>query len=175
MRASFLLSIMFWVSLLFTPAFAQTPDAGASDESASTSTELPDPLTPDAARALVSQLSDEDVRALLLERLDLVAKEQEAKADSGEQVGIFTFLSQSIIGIGNNFSVAVQRLPNLFSGLQKGVANFLDGRGFGGGLQFVGLILAAVLAGLAACLSSKYLRQTSGLRIGGSGSSLVSI
>ena len=31
---------------------------------------LPDPLTPEAARALVAGLSDEDVRHLLLERLD---------------------------------------------------------------------------------------------------------
>ncbi len=93
MRASFLLSIMLWVSLLFTPAFAQTLGAGAADVSASTSTNLPDPLTQDAARALVAELSDEEVRALLLERLDLVAKEQEEKATSDDQVGIFKFLS----------------------------------------------------------------------------------
>ncbi len=150
MRASFLLNIMLWVSLLFTPAFAQTPGVGPSDESASTSIKLPDPLTQDAARALVAELSDEDVRALLLERLDLVAKEQEAKATSDDQVGIFNFLSQSVVGIGNNFSIAVQRLPDLFSGLQRAVNNFLNGRGLGGALQFVGLVLAAVLAGLAA-------------------------
>ncbi len=150
MRASFLLNIMLWVSLLFTPAFAQTPGVGPSDESASTSIKLPDPLTQDAARALVAELSDEDVRALLLERLDLVAREQEAKATSDDQVGIFNFLSQSVVGIGNNFSIAVQRLPDLFSGLQRAVNNFLNGRGLGGALQFVGLVLAAVLAGLAA-------------------------
>ena len=150
MRASILLNIMLWVSLLVNPAFAQTPVVGASGESASTSTELPDPLTPDAARALVSKLSDEDVRALLLERLDLVAKEQEAKAKTGDQAGIIDLVSQSIMGIGNNFIGAVQRLPNLFANVQRGVVNFLDGRGFVGALLFIGLILAAVLAGLAA-------------------------
>jgi small-conductance mechanosensitive channel len=150
MRASFLLSLIFWLILSLTPTFAQTLDAGATEESASASTKLPDPLTPDAARALVSKLSDEDVRALLLERLDLVAKEQEAKAESGDQVGVFKFLSQSIVGIGNNFFIAVRRLPELFGGLQKGVNSFLDGRGLGGTLQFVGLILVAVLAGQAA-------------------------
>ena len=150
MRAPFLLSLMLWVSLLFTPVFAQTLDAGVSGGSASTITELPDPLTTDAARALVSELSDEDVRALLLERLDLVAKEQEEKTKAGDQVGFFGFLSQSIVGIGNNFIVAVQGLPGLLGGIQKGVNNFLNGRGLGGALQFVGLILAAVLAGLAA-------------------------
>ncbi len=150
MRVSFLLSIMLWVSLLFTPAFAQTPGAGASDESASISTKLPDPLTPEAARALVSQLSDEDVRALLLERLDLVAKEQEAKAESEDQAGTIGFLSQSFVGIGNNIVEAVQRLPHSFAGVQAGVVSFLDGRGLGGALKFIGLILAAVLAGLAA-------------------------
>ncbi len=93
MRASILLNIMLWVSLLFTPAFGQTLDAGTSDKSVSTSTKLPDPLTQDAARALVAELSDEDVRALLLERLDLVAKEQEEKATSDDQVGIFKFWS----------------------------------------------------------------------------------
>jgi len=46
--------------------------------------------------------------------------------------------------------MAIHRLPELFGGLQKGVNNFLDGRGFGGGLQFAGLIIAAVVAGLAA-------------------------
>ena len=150
MRAVILLSIMLWLSLLFAPAFAQTPDAGASSESTSASIKLPDPLTPDAARALVSELSDEDVRALLLERLDLVAKEQAAKAKPGDQVGTIGFLSQSVIGIGSNFLIAIQRLPDAFAGVQTGVGNFLNGRGFGGALQFVGLILAAVLAGLAA-------------------------
>jgi hypothetical protein len=150
MRASFLLSIIFWLILSVTPPLAQTLDAGATGESPSASTELPDPLTEDAARALVSKLSDEEVRALLLERLDLVAKEQQAKAKSDDQMGIVGFLSQSIIGIGNNFFVAVQRLPDLFGGVRRGVDTFLAGRGLGGALQFVGLIIAAILAGLAA-------------------------
>ena len=171
MRASILISIMLWLGLLFAPALAQTPDAGASGESTSAGTELPDPLTPDAARALVSGLSDEEVRALLLERLDLVAREQEAQTKAGDQVGFFGFLSQSIVGIGNNFVLAVQRLPVLFAGVQTGVSNFLNGRGLGGALQFLGLILAAVLAGLAAewlanRAAEKWRPKTSGSRPG---------
>jgi small-conductance mechanosensitive channel len=169
MRTSFLLSIFICLNLLIVPAFAQTPDANASDESPSTSTELPDPLTPDAARALVSKLSDEDVRALLLERLDLVAKEQEAKAESEDQVGTIGFLSQSFVGIGNNIVKAVQRLPHSFAGVQAGVVSFLDGRGLGGALLFIGLILAAVAAGLAAewlvnRAAERWRAQTSGLQ-----------
>ncbi len=41
-------------------------------------------------------------------------------------------------------------MPDLFGGLQRAIDNFLNGRGLGGALQFVGLILAAVVAGLAA-------------------------
>jgi hypothetical protein len=61
------------LSLLFVSP-VQAQDDAATDSSAKV--ELPNPLTPEAIDALVSRLSDEQVRTMLLERLDAVAAEQ---------------------------------------------------------------------------------------------------
>lgn len=70
-RISALLALI--LPLLFvSPVHAQ--DDAAADAPAKV--ELPSPLTPEAIDALVSRLSDEQVRTMLLERLDAVAAEQ---------------------------------------------------------------------------------------------------
>ena len=50
--------------------------ATGSDTKAEASVKLPEPLSEEAARDLLSKLSDTEVRQLLLERLDAVAKER---------------------------------------------------------------------------------------------------
>jgi moderate conductance mechanosensitive channel len=70
----FLLALVVFGNLAAS-AMAQTfPDAGGSEEAVPAEVTLPDPLTPEAIRELVSALSDNQVRALLLERLDAVAE-----------------------------------------------------------------------------------------------------
>lgn len=62
---------MILASAFAMPASAQLPVTPQAP--AETAVELPDPLTPEAVNALVARLSDDEVRALLLQRLDAVA------------------------------------------------------------------------------------------------------
>ena len=73
-----MLQKMTWgaIALLLCLSFA--PTAYAQSEVGSTVVEVPNELTPEIARDLVAELSDEQVRGLLLERLDAVAAAQSA-------------------------------------------------------------------------------------------------
>ena len=61
------------------PAFAQSKSSKAKPDA----TALPEPLTHDSVRELVSRLSDEDVRKLLIDQLDRSAAPAKAKGDKG--------------------------------------------------------------------------------------------
>lgn len=125
------------------PASAQTGVNLTSNEPANPEITLPDPLTPEAVRELVSRLSDAEVRQLLLERLDAVAADQ-AK-DEQTAGNLLAFLSESVVGVYEAVADAVIRVPQLGSGMQKGFSNFLDRVGWGGLFALLGT-LAAILA-----------------------------
>lgn len=57
---------------------------------------LPENLTPDEVRSLLSRLSDAEVRALLLQQLDKVATEEEAAADQKAFVASYSEVLQQI-------------------------------------------------------------------------------
>ena len=65
------------VGLGASPAFAQSK----SGKPKAAATALPEPLTHDSIRELVSRLSDEDVRKLLIDQLDRSAAPSKAKGD----------------------------------------------------------------------------------------------
>jgi len=84
---SLILSLATW--LLVGSAFAQTLP-GTSKESAAAPVELDDPTSKAMVRDMVSQLSDDSVRALLIQRLDAVAEANEQSAESqASAFGIF--------------------------------------------------------------------------------------
>ena len=126
------------------PTSAQVLPADSSQTAVAPS--LPNPLTQESVRGLVSQLSDQEVRQLLLERLDAVANSAKVAAENDQSA--IEFLSSSIVGIGGSVITAVERFPNLVGGLQTGFTNFLDGRGVSGFLWFVGLFIVAFGIGL---------------------------
>jgi moderate conductance mechanosensitive channel len=150
MHGSFLPTLLAWLCLISVPALAQTIPFKAPHKAASSTTALPDPLTAETARDLVAKMNDDEVRALLLERLDIVAKQEEAKADTPSQSNPLETFFATAADIGDDFSTAVKRLPRLAGGLTTGASNFLHGRGFGGAIQFILFLLLSVLAGLAA-------------------------
>ena len=63
--------------------FAQFVPATGTSSTGKAKVTLPDPLTPEAVRGLVSKLSDQQVRELLLERLDAVARGEAETKSSG--------------------------------------------------------------------------------------------
>ena len=106
---------------------------------------LPDPLTPEAIRELVSTLSDEEVRSLLLERLDAVA-EQNARPD--ESAGLAVFIERAITGAGLSIYTAVERVPTLWTSQRQSFVNFHERLGWTGIGKLVGILLFAIAIGL---------------------------
>ncbi len=142
--------IVIFIALGLAPANAQfVPSTGSKTGSDTTKVSLPDPLTPTAVREMVSKLSDEQVRSLLLERLDAVAQREQAKNSDNKTsfAGLLGFWANSL---GNNFVVAVTRIPRIWDGLKVATGNFVKKHGPLGILQLLGLIIGAVSAGLVA-------------------------
>ena len=134
------------LAVLWTaPGFAQTALLDG-EEAEADAVVLPDPLTPEAVRELVSRLSDAEVRQLLLERLDAVASESAEDAQASRS---FTaFLSENLYGVWLSVRGAVVSVPNLAGGVWTGLSNFAAPRGPAGMAEWVGILLAAIAAGL---------------------------
>lgn len=120
---------------------ALTPSSGTADVTA-----LPDPLTEEAIRGLVARLSDQEVRTLLLDRLDATAKE-ESEAESRSAV---VLLSESVTETSASIEESLRRGPDVLAGLSQGFGNFFAPRGWDGVGRLVGLTLLGILIGLMA-------------------------
>ena len=72
------LGLLALLTIVLMPLVASAQFSAAADDTSAVT--LPDPLTPEAVRELVSRLSDDQVRQLLLERLDAVAAGHRADA-----------------------------------------------------------------------------------------------
>ena len=136
---------------LFLMVFAAAPAAAQSllpaGEETAEPAALPDPLTPEAVRELVSRLSDAEVRSLLLQRLDAVASENLADDESSRP---FTaFLADNLTGVWKSVRSAVVALPNVPGGVATGFENFIAPRGTAGMVEWLGILLAAIAVGLA--------------------------
>jgi small-conductance mechanosensitive channel len=124
-----IVSPILWLVLLFSaaaPLPAQIPGMGTGGSAAPVQTlpALPDPLTPEAVQALVARMSDDDVRAMLLERLDAVAQEQiETAAPRG------TLDTIVMLWDGFRFSVldAVMKVPTLIAREGEAIRSFVNG------------------------------------------------
>jgi small-conductance mechanosensitive channel len=104
-------------------------------------------LTPETVRDMVSRLSDQEVRDLLLQRLDAVAKENGA---ADESVSVITLLPAAAAGIGSAVVEAVIRLPTVFDGMGRSFHGFTAERELQDILRLLGVLAAAILIGLAA-------------------------
>ena len=119
----------------------------AGDEEAATSVPADQDLTPEAVNEMVSRLSDQEVRDLLLERLNAVAEENGADMEEGS---IVTFLPTAAAGVGSAVAEAVLRIPMLWDGQIRSFRNFMAEREFQDLTRLIGTLLLAILIGLAA-------------------------
>lgn len=140
--------LCFYLTIgLSNTASAQSLPISTLSEDADIPTALEDPTSKEAVRALVSTLSDDSVRALLIERLDAVAEKN--SSDTAESTGIIE-LSREIVGSYlSNFKRAVLAAPTLseiFSKAALGASNS-NPDGFG---KLLLILLAAVIVGVLA-------------------------
>ena len=100
--------------------------------------------SPEAVRELVSRLSDNEVRSLLLERLDAVATEQ-AVSESDNDFNLFTLITTSI---PISVHAAVSLVPSTISGQREIVQLFIASLGPNGLIKIFLAFLIAICAGL---------------------------
>jgi moderate conductance mechanosensitive channel len=129
------------------PAQAQMQAVTGSTGTTEATVELPDPLTPEAVQALVSHMSDEQVRDLLLDQLDAQAK---AQAVAAPTVSILTRIERTWTAFYTPIVSAIIGLPTLFSKEGMAIANFSNSFGGTGLLILFGYIALAIVAGLVA-------------------------
>ncbi|WP_340110372.1 mechanosensitive ion channel family protein [Pikeienuella sp. HZG-20] len=145
MRAvlSFMLFLVALAPLLggAAPAAAQTGEAPAP-------VTLPEPLTPDAVNALVSRLSDEQVRAMLIQQLDRISQTESAQSGGAELVGIDNFLGDAAGRSLDALERAVRTAPQVLTLEAKALTGYVGGLGAAGALIFAALFLAAIGVGL---------------------------
>jgi hypothetical protein len=121
---------------------------------------LPEPLTKEAVRDMLSTLSDQQVRDLLLQRLDAVA-EQKA-ADNAANQSTLVFLADAILDIGTSINSAVGGLPDISAKAREGIAWLSATYGFAGLVLIAFKAAASIAIGLIAALGFGHL--TSNLR-----------
>jgi small-conductance mechanosensitive channel len=131
---------------------AATPEA--------TAPVLPDPLTTEAANALISRLSDNEVRALLLDQLNTQAAEVEMQQNAGAS----DFLYHATTGAWSSVVIPFQRLGDLFTGQARAFATFYENIGRGQGLLVL-LGYMILVFGAGALAEMAFRRFTSGWRI----------
>lgn len=106
---------------------------------------LPDHLTPGAIREMVSQMSDEQVRSLLLQRLDAVARANAVVAGPD-----FLEWTRGVLrGVGRNVGEALRQLPDLGRSMATIWDQFVRPRGLAGLALLFGWLAATVAVGLA--------------------------
>lgn len=157
------------------PSLSQAQMAAVSQTSTTTADPLalPDPLTSEAVNAMIARLSDDQVRALLLQRLDAVA---EAAAATAEPVSAIDRAGRLWEAFSGQFADAASKLPVLFSREGDAISNFAQSfGGLGGVMVLFGLIALVLLAGIVAeMVFKKATHKWHEMEVGESGTDLAS-
>lgn len=148
MLRNFASFFLFYVilGLMVSPAHAQIP-MGGSAPAAPAEIVLPDPLTPDAVHELVARMSDDQVRGLLLDRLDAVAA---AEAETGPEKTLAETVEQTWVAFYTPILQAVSLIPAVIPKQFEAISNFVGHYGSSGLLTLFGFTALALIAGFAA-------------------------
>ncbi|MFK7882337.1 mechanosensitive ion channel family protein [Roseobacter sp.] len=139
--------ILLTAFFVVTAAQAQValPSAGSSAEEAEAPAEFDSPT---AVREMVATMSDDQVRQMLLERLDAVA---EAEAEISDAKPTFSErLSATWEAFYTPLLEVIRLVPNLFAKQVEAISNFAGTFGAAGVMMLLGLTAVALAAGYAA-------------------------
>ena len=144
------LALVLSMTMGLTASYAQTT---LLDLTTSNSTPEADDVdaaqSPEAIRALVSQLFDEEVRALLLDGLDAVATEKNANAENSDAVisNVFAFFKFWGVSVFNSSTDAIINVPSMLATQAESIGIFFTQRGTSGTLRLLGMFLLAIALG----------------------------
>ncbi|AZV78129.1 mechanosensitive ion channel family protein [Parasedimentitalea marina] len=146
--------VLHVLGLIVLMAFATTAPLSAQSQMLPTSgtntadtVTLPDPLTPEAIHEMVARMSDDQVRGLLLDRLDAVAAAQSAPAPGK---GLIATLEETWTAFYSPGLSAIGKLSHLGSKQIEALSNFRSAFGDMGLLKLFAFMAIAIAAGLAA-------------------------
>jgi small-conductance mechanosensitive channel len=143
-EAATVMTLFQRLTTLCAPVVAALLLAGLAPSVAAKEPALPQPLTPEAIRELVSRLSDSEVRALLIDQLDRGAAKRQAEASMSDMVGAMDQHSVTMHKRAKEILGAVTALPGA---LRHVVARLTDERGEKHLLEIVAGTLAMLLVG----------------------------
>jgi len=156
-------SIILAGALLFSAnAGAATIPGMSGGKPAETQVKLPEPLTKEAVRQLLSTLSDQQVRDLLLQRLDAVAEQEAANTASNQST--FAFLAGAVLDIGISVRGGLGGIPAIGEKFSEGMSWLVRNYGLSGLLMIVLKAAASVVLGFVAAQAFGYF--TRNLRAG---------
>jgi moderate conductance mechanosensitive channel len=144
--------LLSFILAFSAPGLAQTlPGTGAgSGNQGGGAPALPDPLTPESVRDLVSRMSDADARALLIDMMDRLAeKDPGAKAEAAAD-GVIADITEAASTIGGSFTEMMGKAPLVLSGLATAFQNFVATYGSATVNATLGQMLLAILLGAGA-------------------------
>jgi small-conductance mechanosensitive channel len=132
--------------LFFCAAQAQVPLTTTPSSESSSAVELPEELTPENVRDLVSRLSDVEVRTLLLRRLDAVA---EADATPETAAGALAELAQNAtVGVATSVLDAMSRVPTVGENISRSFSILWERLGANGLMFMLAAMTIAISGGL---------------------------
>ncbi len=141
-----LLAAFFSLLLWVVPLHAQIAATSTSDTSAAIS--IPEDLTPEQVDDLVARMSDDQVRSILLERLDAVAEKNAAEAEDREDP--ITEINEVWAEMVASWTQVITTLPNIFSAQIKATVNFVETFTSNGALLLIGLVASVLVVGFVA-------------------------
>lgn len=138
-----------WGAVALLLCFSIAPVAYAQSDTETAGVTVPSDLTPEIARNLVAELSDEQVRGLLLERLDAVAAQQSA-AKGDETNPLSELFHHATSGAVSVVIGAIKGIPAMIVLQIEAFSTFFESFGLTGFLTLLGYMAVVVGAGLAA-------------------------
>ncbi|MBO9437007.1 mechanosensitive ion channel family protein, partial [Ruegeria sp. R13_0] len=134
--------VLSLVSVLFLaePVYAQ--------DSTPAPVSIPSDLTPEQVDGLVARMSDDQVRSILLERLDAVAEKNAAAAEEREDP--ITELNEVWSEMVASWTHVITTVPNLFSAQATAIKNFVATFTSYGALVLLGLVASVLVVGFIA-------------------------
>ena len=129
--------------LLSSGSFAQVLGTSSEEEATSDISLL---NSPEAVTALVSRLSDNEVRDLLLQQLDAVATEQ-AEFEAEDSESLFTLITTNV---PVSVHLAVQNFPSLIESQLQIFGLFFDRLGDNGVWKLISSFFLVVIVGIVA-------------------------
>ena len=151
------------VALAAQTASAQMPQVlgDAAGEGASTAaaeaSALPEPLTRQAIRDVLSGLSDGQARELLLQELDGKVAAREAELAAAAERGLRELLGEWALALGQGWVAAVRDTATIPGSAAAMFENFESRRGDASLWRLGGTLLLCLLAGVAAAVGARRL------------------